>query len=109
MVGPVVAQRYMALIHDAREEAAGRVAFTPLQTKSSTPPQPHLGVIERMSDDCGMLQHARSTIPDRRHGYCLDDNARALMLAAECEAERTEERRGGKEGVSTGRSRGEAR
>src|SRR3546814_18360837 len=40
-----------------------------------------------------MLQHARSTIPDRRHGYCLDDNARALMLAAECEAEEIDGRR----------------
>ena len=93
MVWPVVAQRYMALFHDAREQPARGAAFTPLQTKSSTPPQPHLGVIERMSDDCGMLQHARSTIPDRRHGYCLDDNARALMLAAQCEAEEIDGRR----------------
>ena len=27
-----------------------------------------------------MLQHAIGIVPDRRHGYCLDDNARALML-----------------------------
>ncbi len=27
-----------------------------------------------------MLQHSIGLIPDRRHGYCLDDNARALML-----------------------------
>lgn len=32
-----------------------------------------------MSDATGMLQHAIGTIPDRRHGYCLDDNVRALM------------------------------
>ncbi|MFW2853888.1 glycosyltransferase [Sphingomonas sp. TX0543] len=93
MVWPVVAQRYMALFQEAREEAVGGIDLTPLQTTSTTPPQPHLGVIERMSDDCGMLQHARSTIPDRRHGYCLDDNARALMLAAQCEAEEIDGRR----------------
>jgi glycosyltransferase involved in cell wall biosynthesis len=34
-----------------------------------------------MSDGTGMLQHAIGAVPDRRHGYCLDDNARALMLA----------------------------
>ncbi len=35
----------------------------------------------RMSDDTGMLQHARGPIPDRNHGYCTDDNARALIVA----------------------------
>ena len=36
----------------------------------------------RLSDDTGIAQHARLAVPDRRHGYCIDDNARALMLAA---------------------------
>ncbi|MBL0923815.1 MAG: glycosyltransferase family 4 protein [Sphingomonadaceae bacterium] len=35
-----------------------------------------------MCDDTGMLQHGVFTIADRAHGYCIDDNARALMLAA---------------------------
>jgi hypothetical protein len=26
------------------------------------------------------LQHSIYSVPDRRHGYCIDDNARALML-----------------------------
>lgn len=34
-----------------------------------------------MCDDVGMFQHAIGTIPDRNHGYCIDDNARALILA----------------------------
>ena len=33
-----------------------------------------------MSDSTGMLQHSIYSVPDRRHGYCIDDNARALML-----------------------------
>jgi len=33
-----------------------------------------------MSDATGMLQHSIGVVPDRNHGYCLDDNARALML-----------------------------
>ena len=37
--------------------------------------------VERMSDGTGMLQHSIHGIPDRDHGYCIDDNARALMLA----------------------------
>jgi glycosyltransferase involved in cell wall biosynthesis len=33
-----------------------------------------------MTDSTGMFQHGIGIVPDRRHGYCLDDNARALML-----------------------------
>lgn len=35
----------------------------------------------RLTDATGMLQHSLHGVPDRRHGYCIDDNARALMLA----------------------------
>jgi len=33
-----------------------------------------------MTDGTGMLQHSIGIIPDRRHGYCIDDNVRALLL-----------------------------
>jgi hypothetical protein len=36
--------------------------------------------VRRMTDSCGMLQHSLFSVPDRRHGYCVDDNARALIL-----------------------------
>jgi len=35
-----------------------------------------------LTDDTGMLQHAKYTVPDRAHGYCTDDNARALLVTA---------------------------
>jgi len=41
---------------------------------------PAIAAVERMSDSTGMLQHSIYSVPDRRHGYCIDDNARALML-----------------------------
>lgn len=34
-----------------------------------------------MTDDTGMFQHARLGVPDLNHGYCVDDNARALIAA----------------------------
>ena len=34
-----------------------------------------------MCDSTGLIQHAVHSIPDRSHGYCVDDNARALLLA----------------------------
>ncbi len=39
-----------------------------------------LSAIERMSDSTGMAQHSVFSIVDRAHGYCVDDNARALIL-----------------------------
>jgi hypothetical protein len=36
--------------------------------------------IERMTDDVGMFQHSVFGVADRAHGYCIDDNARGLLL-----------------------------
>ncbi|GMR00117.1 MAG: glycosyltransferase family 4 protein [Zetaproteobacteria bacterium] len=41
-------------------------------------PELRLDHFLRLTDDTGMLQHAVYAVPDRRHGYCTDDNARAL-------------------------------
>lgn len=37
--------------------------------------------LDRLCDGTGILQHSCFSVPDRNHGYCVDDNARALMLA----------------------------
>jgi hypothetical protein len=34
----------------------------------------------RLSDDVGLLEHARGAIPRRIHGYCTDDVARGLVV-----------------------------
>src|SRR5258706_9940288 len=44
-------------------------------------PALQIGHLLSMCDDTGLFQHAVHSIPDRRHGYCVDDNARALLLA----------------------------
>ena len=49
------------------------------------PLKPDLAAVERMSDATGMLQHSIYSVPDRRHGYCIDDNARALILMSKIE------------------------
>ena len=37
--------------------------------------------IKRLTDDTGIIQHAKYGIPNLKEGYCLDDNARALIMA----------------------------
>ena len=35
--------------------------------------------LRRLTDDTGLMQHALYATPDPNHGYCIDDNARALI------------------------------
>ena len=44
-------------------------------------PELKLDHLRRLSDDVGILQHAVHAVPDRSHGYCTDDNSRALLAA----------------------------
>ena len=43
-------------------------------------PQVKFSHIRNMTDDTGIIQHAIFNIPNRKEGYCIDDNARALLL-----------------------------
>ncbi len=44
-------------------------------------PEMQIGYFLSMCDDTGLFQHAVHSVPDRSHGYCVDDNARAMLLA----------------------------
>src|ERR1700712_2761194 len=37
--------------------------------------------IKNLTDDTGIIQHALFNIPNRKEGYCIDDNSRALLLS----------------------------
>ena len=43
-------------------------------------PKFSLDHIKRLTDSFGILEHANYSVPDYKEGYCLDDNARALLL-----------------------------
>ncbi|PTD18530.1 glycosyltransferase family 4 protein [Sphingomonas fennica] len=51
---------------------------------------PRLAAVERLTDQCGIIQHSVFSVPDRHHGYCVDDNARALILMHRLGDARTE-------------------
>lgn len=42
-------------------------------------PAVELSQLQKMSDDTGIFQHAVYGLPDPNHGYCIDDNVRALI------------------------------
>ncbi len=42
-------------------------------------PEPSLTHLKKLTDDTGLYQHAKFTVPNRKYGYCTDDNARAII------------------------------
>jgi glycosyltransferase involved in cell wall biosynthesis len=44
-------------------------------------PEIKLDHVRRLTDDTGIFQHATFNVPNLNHGYCIDDNARALIAA----------------------------
>ncbi len=79
------AERYLAAFEHARQghwlkviARAEPAAIAPLVPET---PDMQLGHFQSMCDDTGLFQHAVHSVPDRAHGYCVDDNARALLLA----------------------------
>jgi glycosyltransferase involved in cell wall biosynthesis len=56
------------------------VAVRPLGELPPPTATPGAAAVLAMTDGTGMLQHGIGIVPDRRHGYCLDDNVRALLL-----------------------------
>ena len=43
-------------------------------------PDPPFRHLIRMTDQIGLLEHTEGIVPQRRHGYCVDDAARGLMI-----------------------------
>ncbi len=44
--------------------------------------QPMLRNLREFTDDTGLFQHAKYSVPDRKLGYSTDDNARALVIVS---------------------------
>ncbi|MGZ8850446.1 MAG: glycosyltransferase family 4 protein [Thermoanaerobaculia bacterium] len=84
MLWPAVAHSYLRTFERARTDHVLRLdtAFRArtLATRPAELPLINLEHVEVMTDDTGMLQHAIFNVPRYDEGYCLDDNARALLL-----------------------------
>jgi glycosyltransferase involved in cell wall biosynthesis len=85
MVWPVVAEQYVKVFEAARAEAPRTRRAKPLPAGAIPPPdlpEVNLQHVRALTDDTGILQHAAFAVPRYAEGYCLDDNARALLLTA---------------------------
>jgi glycosyltransferase involved in cell wall biosynthesis len=80
------AKRYLAVFATAHERARGK-ALHPISSdhapaKVTVIPEVRIGHFLSLCDNTGLLQHAVHSVADRAHGYCVDDNARALLLSS---------------------------
>ena len=80
------AKRYLASFELAREHA-GPAMLLPTdrivsRSNRHAVPEIRIGHFLSLCDSTGMLQHAVHSVPDRAHGYCVDDNARALLFSS---------------------------
>ena len=78
MTWPRVGADYMDLL-TRRAQTRGPAEL--MTVREPTLPELRLNHLVRLTDDTGIIQHARYSIPRRSSGYCVDDNARALVVA----------------------------
>ena len=77
---PVIGAEYISVL----EAALAKLSFgEKILHKIVDPeimPKFSLAHVRRLTDDTGIVQHAKYGIPNLKEGYCLDDNARALIM-----------------------------
>jgi glycosyltransferase involved in cell wall biosynthesis len=85
MTWPRIAERYLSTFEGARHHQRPRVIVRSNtigpSRDSQALPATRIGHFLSLCDDTGLFQHALHCVPDRSHGYCTDDNARALLVA----------------------------
>ncbi|MBW2544369.1 MAG: glycosyltransferase [Deltaproteobacteria bacterium] len=81
MTWPIIGRKYTRLIRDVVQ------SYPVINVKEESVVDPlvlppfNLAHVRRLTDDTGIIQHARYSVPNRKEGYCLDDNARGLLMA----------------------------
>jgi len=79
---PKIGQAYWKLFSAKRLPVRITARTAPSMAKTISTievPEPSLAHLKRLTDDTGLYQHAKFTTPNRKYGYCTDDNARAVI------------------------------
>jgi glycosyltransferase involved in cell wall biosynthesis len=77
---PKTGEKYFAIAQEAIEEGTDELEKKDTILDLLILPPFSLAHINRLTDDTGIIQHAKFGIPNLKEGYCLDDNARALLM-----------------------------
>ncbi|HOK97510.1 MAG TPA: glycosyltransferase family 4 protein [Bacteroidales bacterium] len=81
---PKVAALYLDLFDEIKSnKLRSRYIFNEIKLEKRgeiSLPELNIDHLVALTDETGLLQHAKYHIPHREHGYCVDDNSRALLL-----------------------------
>jgi glycosyltransferase involved in cell wall biosynthesis len=77
---PKTGEKYFAIAQEAIEQGTDELEKKDTILDLLILPPFSLAHINRLTDDTGIIQHAKFGIPNLKEGYCLDDNARALLM-----------------------------
>lgn len=77
---PKSGEKYVHLVRQVLAEKPEVKAASPASIDPLLLPPFSLDHIKCLTDDTGIIQHAKFGIPNLKEGYCLDDNARALLM-----------------------------
>lgn len=75
-----IGKEYISLFNQLNTTPPASYKIIELADSDKVYPELNLNHLFTLTDTTGIIQHARYHIPDRNHGYCLDDNSRALVL-----------------------------
>ncbi|RRN78126.1 glycosyltransferase [Pseudoxanthomonas sp. SGD-10] len=78
---PKIGKLYTSLLAKIIEEQDKKKGAEDFTIDVELLPSFSLDYVKRLTDDTGIVQHARYGIPNLKEGYCMDDNARALIMA----------------------------
>ena len=77
----IIGKRYLTLAEQTIKEFEPEISKEKPVIDPSLMPILNLDHLKRLTDDTGIIQHAKYGIPNLKEGYCLDDNARALLAS----------------------------
>lgn len=77
---PKTGEKYIALAENILKEELPVILKKDTMMDLLILPPFSLTHINRLTDDTGIIQHAKFGIPNLKEGYCLDDNSRALLM-----------------------------
>lgn len=80
IIWPKIGGRYLKLAEKLNSEPAKREPKKETDIDLLLLPPFSMAHLKRLTDDTGIIQHAKFGIPNLKEGYCLDDNARALLM-----------------------------
>lgn len=78
---PKIGKLFIDVVKKTAKKSDSSEKFLKQIIDKSLIPEFDLAYVKRLTDDTGIFQHAKYGIPNRKEGYCIDDNSRALIMA----------------------------